>query len=147
MHRAAACAGVAALVGSIGCASVGAANGESAATAGLAFEVPAEVNDACTPSGRARVLATGVAESEPVLARAHGGWLSLTFTSLERGRTTLDLEPGTLNVLVARSTAVAVPGAASLSAVDENGHGVLAWLIPGPSGTVVAAAPLECARR
>ena len=89
----------------------------------------------------------GVAESEPVLARAHGGWLSLTFTSLERGRTTLDLEPGTLNVLVARSTAVAVPDAASLSAVDENGHGVQAWLIPGPRGTVIAAAPLECARR
>ncbi len=147
MHRAAACAGVAALVGSIGCAPLGAANGEGAATAGLAFEVPADVTDACTPSGRTRILATGVAESEPVLARAHEGWLSLTFTSLERGRTTLDLELGTLNVLVARSTSLAAPDVGSLSAINENGHGVQAWLIPGPRGTVIAAAPLECAHR
>jgi len=126
---------------------------ESPAAHALAFEISADLADACAPAGRARVLAVDAVDAqESVVARAHDGWLSLAYTSKTHGRVTLDLDPQTLQVLVARHEGVAPPGSlaasdGALTAVDANGHGLVAFLVPGPGGVVVAAAPIACARR
>ena len=148
IQRIGACVGGLALAGALGCTSGGEwANARMPAPA-LAFEISAELAEACTPSGRARILAADLVEGEPVAARAHDGWLSVAFTSLERGRMTLDLEPRTLNVLVAGARSqVPAHDTGALTAVDANGHGLHAFLVPGPNGVVLAAAPLECAAR
>jgi hypothetical protein len=137
----------------MGCAPLGTerAAQESPAHA-LAFEISAEWADTCTPAGTPRVLAVDAVEPrESVVARAHDGWMSLAYTSTLRGRVTLDLEPQTLHVLVARHEGTALASApaegASPTAVDANGHGLVAFLVPGPGGAVLAAAPIACARR
>ncbi len=151
MRRMGACVGVLALpalLGVVGCASAAAERPlQESAAHGLAFEISADLADTCRPTGRPRVLAADAVDSvDSVVVRAHDGWLSVAFTSKARGRVTLDLEPQTLNVLVARAQDPAsLPmSTGALSAADANGHGLVAFLVPGPTGMVIAAAPLDC---